>query len=496
MINFTGLSICLLALFCTVYVVNGDFEEVPENTVAMVGSTVILRCVALPIPTPRVIWTEFVNFPQGRVISDNRAILPSHPNAARYQIIGAGNEYHLQISNLTMVDAGRYLCGDPSSNPPAMYEGYAQLVVMAGDPVCTELSTITGVIVEDIFYTKQCDVQYMGYFPPNMTWVGPGDYNVDVSVSPTESWTRVSFTARRDIEGSQFVCTTRFVQPADPFPPNSATNIPSYEYVFRGSVLIVNWGPQEITIIPRKEFYEVGDVLTCEADAKPPATYIWSNLRTQGTEPVGATFTVTAALLGTEQIMRCNAYSLIEGTLYTADSFVNVSVPIVTGPTTPTTTPITTPPPADSPCTDLTGQWSAINPDALLCIEVDSKGNVLSLLRNGTDPFFVTGRGKTVYNDYKHIGLTGIWPAGSRFGVGGFVGECHRCFGNEIIQMSGLARNQEDSPNCGLGSPTRLTNLYSFTRYGPPCRGLKADVYRPSEDHIRAMGIPKEHIIT
>jgi len=251
-----------------------------------------------------------------------------------------------------------------------------------------------------------------------------------------------------------------------------------------------------MVIAPIKPTYDVGDVLTCSADAKPPPTYIWSNLRTQEVFPAGQIFTVTPNLLATEQTMRCHANSMIEGTLYVADVFQNVTVPGPPATTTPGTTTPTTPIPADSPCNDLTGQWTSTNPNALLCIEMDFKGNLLGLLRNGTDSFFVTGNGKTVYADYKHVGFTAIWPTGSMFGTGAFAGECHRCFGNEIILMSGLSRNKANAPGCGQSAGTRLTNLYAFTRYGPPCRTPGEKVYRPSAEHIRIFDIKPENIMT
>jgi len=349
--------------------------------------------------------------------------------------------------------------------------------------------------VEFNFYWSECDLRYHGNFVPGMKWTGPGVYSNDNSVTESDVWSRISFVAQREIEGNHFQCTTSFTVPAG-LPPDFATNTPTYHHVFTGSLLIVNWGPQSLDLQPVKPIYDVGDVLTCTADARPNPLYQWTNLRTLVTETQGSTFTVGPDLVGTNQTMRCNAQSLIERTLYTLDAFINVPVSDVTTPsTTPTTTTSTTPPP-DAPCLDLTGQWTSTNPSASICLEVDTRGNLLVLIRNGTDPLFIPGTGKTVYNDYKHLGFTALWPAGPGFATAGFVGECHRCNGNEVIFMSGLARSKDDSPSCAVSGGTRLTSLYVFTRYGPPCRTPPGKVFRPSEQHIKAMDIRPENIVT
>jgi len=125
---------------------------------------------------------------------------------------------------------------------------------------------------------------------------------------------------------------------------------------------------------------------------------------------------------------------------------------------------------------------------------MDSKGNILTLIRNGTDQYFVPGNGKVVYGDYKHVGFTGLWPLQDG-AAGAFVGECHRCYGDEVILLSGLYRTKSNSPACGVSAGTSLTRLYIMTRYGPPCRNMDVDVYRPTEDHIKYMQIPEKHII-
>jgi hypothetical protein len=347
--------------------------------------------------------------------------------------------------------------------------------------------------VEGRYYVTECEVNYKGAFTPNMTWTGPGNFDIQNSVTESQVWTMSAFTADREIEGGRFECLTRFYLP-DGLPAEGATNVPTYQYQFTGITLVVNWPPSNVKAEPIKDIYEVGDTITCSADSKPASTYRWTNMRTQVSNSPGAVFTVTEDLQGFDTVLRCNAIVIMDGSLYTSDIFINVTVPAATTPTLPPTTTTTTPPQPDGPCNDLTGHWSSTNPNAHLCIEMDSKGNLLILIRNGTDTYFVPGNGKVQYGDYKHVGFTGIWPSGMG-GVAGFTGECHSCFGDEVILLSGLSRNKREAPGCGESGGTHLTNLYVLTRYGPPCRDVNEAVYRPSPAHIKYMGIKPEKIM-
>jgi len=314
---------------------------------------------------------------------------------------------------------------------------------------------------------------------------------VEYNTAPNFVAAFLSFTAHREIDDGRFTCVTQFDAPLTS-PPDYATNDPDYTHVHNSNELNVQWGPTSMTVTPIKPYYVEGDNLTCFADSDPVPRYVWANMRTFEIEPAGDTFTIGPDLVGFDQVMRCYAEVQIEGSLFTNNIFVNVSVPLVTTPTLPTTTPTTTPPPPDSPCVNPTGTWSATNPTARMCVEVDEKGNLYVLIRNGTDLFFVPGNGKTVINDYKHIGFGGIWPSPVR-GVGGFAGECHRCNGNEVMLISGTARHKSRSPACGTGSEPQQTNQYVFTRFGPPCTELK--VYRPSKEHIKIFGITPDRIM-
>ena len=76
---------------------------------------------------------------------------------------------------------------------------------------------------------------------------------------------------------------------------------------------------------PIKQYYEVGDVLTCYADAFPAATYEWLNTRTNE-QFHSQGFLVTEDLVGTTQQMRCQAQNMIQGFVYSDNLVVNVTV--------------------------------------------------------------------------------------------------------------------------------------------------------------------------
>lgn len=474
----------LLLSCCGPLLVGAVLTVLPDNDAVLVGSTVVLRC-STQSATARIMWHEFASSSGGMVVSDGKNIIQSHPNAGRYSIIGDALDYYLQITNVQVSDGGTYLCQDITAGPPDVFRGYAELVVLGSDPVCQDFVTVTGVVIEGNSYSSECEVPYKGNLPPVMQWEGPGNFITNGTTTPTAVWSWKRFDADRTLEGGSYNCHTNFGPVFAE--PGHANNTPTYTHTYQGPTILVRWGPQNLEVTPIKDVYNIGDVLTCTADSNPPSTFVWTNMRTLVTEPAGPTFTVTEELAGFTTVMRCHTEVFIEGSLYTQNIFLNVTVPAITTPTIPPESTTTTPPLADGPCGDPTGQWRSTNPNAILCVEMDSKGNLLTLIRNGTDPFFVAGNGKTVFDDHKHIGFTGIWPTGA--GVGGFTGECHSCFGDEVILLSGLSRNKAETSQCGASAGTHLTLLYVMTRSGPPCRGLELDVYNPNPKMMKKMGI-------
>jgi len=145
-------------------------------------------------------------------------------------------------------------------------------------------------------------------------------------------------------------------------------------------------------------------------------------------------------------------------------------------------------PSLNAPCDDLTGRWTATDPDALVCLEVDAESDsLLSLLRNGTEVYFVWGQGNVDRTSYSHLGFSAIWP--QNLGVAGYAGECHKCEGRETIMMSSVSHNKYLAPGCGQAEKAKLTTMYRFYRSGPSCRGLTLDVRGAPAWLLQKMGI-------
>jgi len=465
----------------------------PLNEAGLAGSTITFTCEADNVtPNVRIVWYEFVYSPFGNLISDSVNIT-SHPERDRYRIIHTRDtQFDLEISSLKLTDGGTYMCGDLNDNPPNRYVAQAELVVLGSDPVCRTTIPPDGSLMELNFYAAECVVEYSGKMAPLMIWEGPEPFAQDYVSGENTVSTTMTLYATRDHASAPFRCRTNFTERLDQ-PPEFATNAPSYEHTFSTAPINVYWPPRDPLVIPIRPAYVVGDVVSCITDGNPEPEYQWTNMRTLQQLPPGQHFVVVEYMVGYNQSMRCRAVNEILGVAYTIDVFADVYVPEPTTTGAPTQTAPTTPPAADGPCRDLTGRWMSSNPLARTCFDVDSKGNMLVLLQNGTDLYFVVGRGKTIYGNYGHVGFTAHWPEA---GVGGFVGECHNCYGTEVLLISGLSRDKHESQICGASVGTHLTNLYVFTRVGEQCLGMEVDEVRTNQPWIvDKLGVNAKKII-
>jgi hypothetical protein len=82
--------------------------------------------------------------------------------------------------------------------------------------------------------------------------------------------------------------------------------------------------PQNLSAWPVLPTYQTGHTITCYADANPPATYVWQNLKTLE-YTVGDSFVIYADMLG-YQLMRCTAQNTMMGLNYTREFYLDVYV--------------------------------------------------------------------------------------------------------------------------------------------------------------------------
>lgn len=433
----------------------------PVNTAVYASSTTKLDCAASLTGSPRVQWWEYVTTPAGMQISDGPTVLPGHPNAARYSIDAneASQVYNLQISPTYLPDAGRYQCRDINAGDSALN---AELVVIAKEPNCTTTLPSNGIVTEGYYYTIECQVYFAASsgIAPLVSWTGPGPFQQIYMTTNQSAWGAVQFLVNKTMDGRSFTCLINFTTVGFGG-PDTASNAPTWSYTYKSVTLFVQYGPQNVSITPVQETYEIGQVLTCNADAVPLPTYKWTNLITMD-EYSSQSLTITESMVGLT-VLRCQVINSVSS----ANAFTNITVNPRTTTSTPPSTTTTTPIPAVSKCDILTGRWEAVR-DAtstiVLCLDVDTSQNGLirGLLQNDTnEPYLTELIGRTRNNEFDEAGWTGIWP--ERIGVSSYAAECHRCYGTETMQVNLISRSSADSNYCDGG--TVLTSpQYTFYR--------------------------------
>jgi hypothetical protein len=440
-----------------------DESQLPENMVVVEGNEVTIRCyVQGPSTGHSISWWEYVSNPNGVPISSNEFV-GDHPEAARYTIIHDDPfQYSLRISPVVFADGGTYQCRDAQASPPLKRQHSMELTVVAAAPNCTSTIRESGTVIDGSYQTNDCVLPYKGGLIPNMTWSGPMPFGQLYLSSNTTVWAGMQFNVTRDMDTRVHQMLMHFTGYFLPVDADRADNVPAETLLYQARQMFVYWGPTGMQANPIKTKYEVGDVLTCTADAFPPATFFWQNLRTNQIT-AGPTVIIDAAWQGFNQSMRCEARNTIEQTVYSQNIFVAVDVNVVTTPTTTLPPTTTTPPPAEAPCTDLSGAWVSTSPAAAsLCVRINTfqRGLLTGLLKNGTDTYWVDIVGRTQEDKFDQVGFNGIWPAD--IGVSSFIGECHRCFGVEQLLVNVVSRNK--GPPCGNPGWIRYTTQYVFTR--------------------------------
>jgi len=439
----------------------------PANDAVYAYTPTTFRCSATP--GDRVLWVEYTTNPNGIILSDGADLIPGHPNFDRYQLDAdvATGTYDLTITSTILGDGGLYECQDENSGT---VRG-AQLVVIEKEPNCTSSWPPTNFVVENIRYTVECNIYYRASANiwPSTSWTGAGIFNQLASNQSDTVLSGMNFDAQKVQDAGYFRMTTFFTESGFGGEDN-AGNVPSFQNIYNTPTIFVRWPPQNASYTPVKESYEIGDTLTCNADANPLPTFVWTDLLTN-TDYVSQTFTITESMAGSAAF-RCQVTNLVGS----ANVFVNTTVNPITTPTTPTTTPTTTPVPAVANCKDITGRWEhswAPDSKAVLCVYVDNKQNgyINGLFWNDTktDTYYMDIVGRTRSNIYDETGLIGIWPLD--IGVSALAVECQSCFGVETLLLNAVSRSSEDDEFCGDGGNVAYGVEYSLRRvdWSYPC---------------------------
>jgi len=439
----------------------------PENDAVYAFSSVTFRCIATP--GDRIQWVEYVTNPNGIIISDGAVLIPDHPNFDRYELFAdaAAGIYNLTITSTIVADGGLYECKDENTGTSRG----AQLVVIEKAPNCTTTWPPTNFVIEGFRYTVECNIYYRASADiwPSTSWSGAGTFN-QLTVNQSDTvLTGINFDAQKEQDAGYFMLTTFFTESGFGG-ENNAGNVPVFQHIYRTPTIFVRWSPQNIEYSPSKTSYEIGDVLTCTADANPLPSYVWTDVLAN-VDYASQTFTITEAMVG-PAIFRCQVTNLVGS----ANVFINTTVNPITTPTTPTTTPTTTPVPAVANCKDITGRWEfvrAADSKAVLCIYVDGtqNGYISGLFWNDTktETYYMDIVGRTRNNIYDETGIVGIWPLS--IGVSAFAIECQSCFGEETLLLNVVSRQYQDVGSCGIGDNVLTGVQYDLKRvpYSYPC---------------------------
>jgi len=437
----------------------------PDNVAVLLGDSNTLPCTTDGVANANIRWYEYVTDPNGVLVSDGGVLITSHPNYDRYELVlDDSRTISLKINDIVLEDAGYYQCQDSNAAPPATINRGAQLVVIGALPNCTQSYPEDGFVIEGQYYTAECIVGYRASpgIAPLMTWTGPGPFQTGSVVTSSTVWSGISFTADRSMAAQNWLCKTNFT--TDGFnAPDSASNAPTWQHIDPTNQVFVYWAPTNVIASPIQAAYEIGQTITCTADAYPDATFTWQSLRNSEVWNSDS-FETREDMVG-YQLMRCTARNTILGYSYTKDYFLDVYINAPT--TTPTTTPAptTTTPPPWADCPDITGRWESVNPNASVCITVDhnDNANLIGLYRNGSDTFWLQLTGKTREGKYAESGWAVIWPRTS-IGVTSFAVECVTCNGVDTLLANGVSRTTKDGSSCSAGGNSKDTPTYTFYR--------------------------------
>jgi len=109
-----------------------------------------------------------------------------------------------------------------------------------GNMSCSTNLSASGAVQENDVITMTCSITYSGNWAPVMRWfnlrAGVSYTEVIVDNRTTTVTSQLTVTASAGLHRSQIACVTNFTQPSSPL-QTSATNIPSYTYIWTSPTL-------------------------------------------------------------------------------------------------------------------------------------------------------------------------------------------------------------------------------------------------------------------
>jgi hypothetical protein len=258
-----------------------DSARLPQNVAVLAGDDVTFTCWADSNTTSRVLWYEFAYALGGAIISDGALCSPSHPQAARYSIVHERPEqYDLMIHNVTLNDGGMYMCQDVNSMPPAVFRGYAELVVIGGDQQClTSLpnNDSNQVVVEGTTFISDCSINYKGNLRPYMHWHGPQPFDQVKANTSTASYSAMLAVVDRSMDQGSWRSVVNFTAPLTPPAADAATNVPDFTMTYATPTVSVRLtgGPRNPLNLAVREGEDA--IFTCWKDPRghPESVIQW-----------------------------------------------------------------------------------------------------------------------------------------------------------------------------------------------------------------------------
>lgn len=257
-------------LLCFLYVETSaySFEEEPDDTNAIEGTGVTLRCIVSDLGTMNVHW---YNHAKHRYLSKDREVYRYPDDNGRFSISGdeRRGEFFLGISNVTFEDAGMYACLLFESGSFRLSSRNALLQVYQkpekGFPVCSIIPDLYGGEVgPGDWITLQCVAELEGGSPfSRLDWVRQFEILPGAYLDESQPQALYEFRLTEFHNGAIFTCIE---------------NNPALE-MQRSCSVMPYYYPTNVTLEVKPKHPKTGDDITihCIVQAMPSMglNYTW-----------------------------------------------------------------------------------------------------------------------------------------------------------------------------------------------------------------------------